>query len=85
MTMPTKGPTQGIDVVKIMTDAKANRLLLESCRRPHDFTNLKDRALWPRYQCSKCNGIVGWESAIHYIEGLKDGRLQESTESTEGR
>lgn len=57
---------------------RENQDRLAGCSRPHDF--VPTGAVIPQtnrpshYACTKCAGVLHWELAEPYMEGLADGR-----------
>lgn len=77
-------PTKETDA--ILVKIRLNQKLLDSCKKPHDFSICLDRRtnqpienpipaqhFGARWRCSKCGGNVDGLNKSWYIKGLKDG------------
>jgi hypothetical protein len=64
------------DVKGIWAEVVANKKLLDSCRGPHDFSDMSTDGGIARskFRCSLCKGVVNGAYRRAYEEGLAHGR-----------
>jgi hypothetical protein len=66
------------DIQLIRAEIIANRKLLESCLKPHDFSIGVERyegsSLFRDYRCTKCSGKVTSSDKLWYERGLAHGK-----------
>jgi hypothetical protein len=65
------------DVKRIWESVKANQMLLDSCKAPHDFQPVETSGKFVReHKCSKCGGVLEATKALWYVKGLLHGGLE---------
>ncbi len=70
---------------EVWAEVQANKALIESCSKPHDFSICLDRKtkqpienptpmqrFGAKWKCSKCGGVVDNMHKINYEAGIKD-------------